>query len=522
MRSPLRLALAALALPALALAEPCPTDGVFTVDGLGTPADELSRLADLAPGALAPESGMLRRGAVRERPRCAGGPEMPWGDRYLRWAPEGRALAAAPLRLTAGYRNLSPAAGNDGLLWQGRGGAALAAAGVLGRLGPVAWQLSPELAWSQNDHFRTPPGSLPDQPFSSPWYGDALDLPQRPGAGPTAAAALGQSFLGAALGGLEAGVSTENRWWGPGRRASLLLSDAAPGFPHAYLGTARPWDPGVGALELLAVWGRLSRSAGFPEGGHPALAGLAFAWSPRWVPGLHLGFGRVFVETPRSLRDDWYLSVLEPPVKGWVPGGDNPGDNQLLSLWWRWVMPPAGFELYGEWAVQDFSAPDRMVREPERTTAWTLGFQRLAIAGPRWIRVAFELTTTRSALPPGYDATFYTHPDDLGYTHRGQPLGAALGPGGAGFVAEVDVFGPGGRTGVALEWTRRNEDVFWDRIAGPPPSNEHDAELVGVLRQTLLLGPVVLDAELGGGFRWNRDFLRDEPVFRASLEASLP
>src|SRR5689334_7827256 len=108
--------------PAIARAEAaCAPDRVLTVDGLGSPADELGRLADLAPGVLAPDSGMMRRGGVSSRGECAGSAGTPWDARFVAPAPtDDRALAAVTPRLLTTWRT-QPGGGNDGLLWQGRG-----------------------------------------------------------------------------------------------------------------------------------------------------------------------------------------------------------------------------------------------------------------------------------------------------------------------------------------------------------------------------------------------------------------
>jgi hypothetical protein len=513
------LATTALAAAPLArAAEPCTPGAALPVDGLGTPADELSRLAELAPGVLVPESGLLRRGARSTRLVCEGSPGTPWDARFVVPIAPGDGVAIVPPRIVATFRNLSPGGGDDGVLWQGRGLSTLTSGGVAVRRGILSVQLAPAVTWSQNQAFPiVPTGEPGDLGWRNAWYGEGLDLPQRFGATAFSRVSLGQSHVQLEAFQLQLGVSTENRWLGPGIRSSLLLSNNAEGFPHAFLGTARPLDIGIGKLELLLLWGRLSRSAYFPDGGHPAIAMLALAYEPRWVPGLHLGAGRSYVESWSALRGDLYLSALEPPIKGWLPGGDNPEDNQFLSLWARWVHPASGLEVYGEWALEDFAAPDKIVRQPERTSAWTIVLQKLFVAGPRWIRVIAEATTTRDTLPAGYGSRFYTHRHDLGYTNGGQYLGAWIGTGADAQHLGVDVFTPRGRFGGYVERVRRNDDVFWQEIAVAPPDSGHDAELVAALRQVIFAGGLELSWEAGAGYRWNRDFLRNEPVLRASI-----
>jgi hypothetical protein len=509
--------------PAIARADPaCAPDAVLTIDGLGSPADELARLADLAPGVLAPDSGMMRRGGVFGRGVCAGSGGTPWDARFVAPAPtDDRALISVTPRLLTTWRT-QPGGGNDGVLWQGRGASTLLSGGVAGRLGILSAQLAPAVAWSQNDLYEMVPTGQPGNlAYRNAWYGNNLDLPQRFGAGPFARASLGQSYVQLEAFHLQLGVSTENRWLGPGIRNSLLLSNTADGFPHLFFGTARPLETPIGSVELLLLWGRITRSSYFPDQGDRAFTALALAYQPRWIPGLYLGFGREYVESWAALRGDLLLSVLESPIKHYLPGGDNPDDNQLFSLWWRWVLPASGFEFYGEWSRDDHGRPAALVRIPERTSAMTLGVQKLFAAGPRWVRFVGEYSRTSSTVPPGFGADYYTHGRNVGYTHEGQLLGASIGSGGDVQLLAVDVFTASGRIGGYVERLRRNDDIFWAQIAAPGTETDHDAELVAMARQVLFAGPVEVSWEAGGGYRWNRDFIRHEPVVRASVAVAV-
>jgi hypothetical protein len=503
--------------------EACAPDARLVLDGIGTPSDELARLADLTPGVLAPESGLIRRGAVSSRLVCAGAPATPWGDRYLEPAPPERFVAVVPPRLLSTFREKSPGGGNDGLLWQGRGFSTMASGGVRARWGILSAQLAPALAWSQNDSFRTvPTGEAGDLAFENPWYRRELDLPQRFGAGPFGRASLGQSYLQLEAFGAQLGVSTENRWWGPGIRNALLLTNNAEGFPHLYLGTARPVDIWIGKLEAQLLVGQLSRSDYFRHSSSRAFNALALVYTPRWVPGLHLGLGRGFIESWESARGDAFLSPLESLLKSALPGGDNPEDNQISSVWMRWVLPSAGFELYGEFGRDDHASFAALVRVLDRTAAWTLGFQKLFPAGSRWVRVVGEIANLQSSEPPPRTTLFYTHGENLGFSHDGQLLGAWIGTGGESQYLAVDVLTRSGRIGGYVERVVRNDDIFWRDIAFPDQGTDHDVETVGGYRQVRFVGPVELSLEAALGYRENRDFMHGELVYRAALGVAVP
>lgn len=498
----------------VAAGEACaPGGGVLLVDGLGTWSEELARLAELAPGVLVPRSGMLRRGAVSERAMCAGA-SVPWGrlvgtdEPVFDWV--------AP-RLTLAFERASPSGGNDGLLWQGKGASSLLSGGVRGRWKAFSYQLAPEVSWSQNAEFELVDTGLDGrEAYASGFYRGGLDLPQRFGADPFFQVSPGQSYLQLEGFGARIGVSTENRWWGPGIRHAVLLTNNAPGFPHAYLGTARPVDIWIGALEAEWFVGSLTRSKYHLDPyATPAFTGLALVYQPRWVHGLYLGVGRTYVESWESLRDDWFLSVLEGPDKG-LAGGDNPSDNQMLSAWFRWVMTDV--ELYGEFAQDDFH-PNLVARtkEPDRCAAWNLGFQKRIASGDRWWRVVGELAKTASNRRGSRSCSVYLHGRNGDYTHEGQLLGDWIGPGADSQYLGVDVFTQGGRFGGFVERVRRNQEVYWQLGTPDEIKGRDDAELVLGLRHVLLLRAAELSWNLAAGRRFNRDFLQDEFVLRAGL-----
>jgi hypothetical protein len=517
-------ALLALATPAPARAA-CEPGATLLVDGLGTPADELARLADLLPGELLPESGMIRRGSLSRRTVCAGAPGTPWDARYAAPGPEGESggprVTWVPLRTLTAFHNLSPGGANDGLLWQGKGLSSMLSGGAELRWGPLSAQLAPAVAWAQNQAFPLyPTGQAGDLAYAG-FYGDRLDLPQRMGSGAFTRASFGQSHVELQAYGLALGVSSENRWWGPGVRNALLISNNADGIPHAYLQTTRPADIGIGKLEAVFLVGSISRTRWY-AGSHTdkAYTAVAFTYEPSFAPGLYLGAGRTYVESWSILRSDHGLSALQPPGDY---GTNVPGNNQLLTLWMRWVMPESHFETYLEWGRDDSGTFAGLMRTGDATSAFTLGFQKLVPAGERWWRIQGEFTQTRDALPFSRNV-FYSHPESAGYTNGGQLIGAAIGPGADSQYLGVDVLGPGGRLGGYVERIRRNDEFFLGTIVPAQPSRiaQRDVELVAMLRQVVFAGPVEVSWEAGGGYRWNRSFLRNEPVLRAQVALAVP
>jgi hypothetical protein len=445
--------------------------------------------------------------------------------------PEAQRIRWVPIRLVSAWNSTYPSSDNDGLLWSGRGMSQLLTAGAHVRWGPVSAALAPEVTWSENRAFDLAPnGQAGNLRFGSGYYGNAIDLPQRFGVGPVATWGPGQSYLRFDRWNVGVGLSSENLWLGPGLRNSIVMSNAGPGFPHAFLGTTRPADVWIGKAEAFLFWGRLERTRFVEGGGHPLITGLALSYEPRWIPGLYVGLARAFVQPwdGRKLRD--YLAVFQPFEKqslgSQLPNGDNPDDNQLASVFARWAFPQVGLEIYGEWAREDHDwSWWGTIREPDHSQAYLLGLQKVFRAGARLVRFHAELAHLQELRPLGNERgvpVYYTHNADLGYTNRGQLIGAWIGPGADSQTLAVDVFHRGGRIGGYLERVRRNDAYYWAVVEPVKGNFSHDAEVALGVRQALSLRSFEVAWEAAAAYRQNRDFIRHEPNLKVRLNLAMP
>ena len=388
----------------------------------------------------------------------------PWGDgpailRLL--AREGQSVAwdvETRLFYNSGY----PSWENDGSVWRGRGLTAAFDAGGSMRWKGLEVRLRPSVRWAANSAFALAANDLPGAyEWAYPWR--PIDLPQRFGPDAFWTADLGQSEIRLDAGPLALGVSAREAWWGPGKENAIVLGNAAGGVPRGFVGSSRPLDAGLARVEWQWTVGRLKRSdwfaPGTPDPGR-YLTGWVVTVSPDAVLGLHVGgalvsYGRM-PEGGLSVAD--YLSAL-------LPQDTSTADN-LGSVFFRWVLPESDFEVYAEWARNDRpSGFDDFVFEPEHSQGYTLGLVKLFAWGPeRRVAVATELThlamegTSRLRDNP----TFYAHSVALeGYTHNGQPLGAAVGPGGIQQYLSATVYHPGGRAELWVRRRVRDNDAFY-------------------------------------------------------------
>jgi hypothetical protein len=374
---------------------------------------------------------------------------------------------------------------NDGDLWAGRGRNLRLAGGFYSKLGPLQIVLAPEITQEANKYFalHIPEIERPDipgdrSPWAFPWYVNgpySIDMPTRFGDKPIRRTSLGQSSLLISFSRFQFGFANENEWWGPGIGNALVLSNNAPGFPHFLLRTAKPIKTRIGDLDARWIVGGLTESSFFDTTSTDNLRSItlgALTLKLRRPAGLTIGVTRSVWETASGWNDvsKRWLELFHPI--GWPndrPLSDSTlspgGRDQIYSLFGRWVMPESGFEVYGEWGRTEFPPSLRnFIIAPNHTQAYTVGFQwrRAGFTGADFWRLQAENTSVEQG------ATFRDRPLGVwytsrkviqGYTNRGQPLGAAVGPGSSGQNLNIDYMRQGWSIGMKVGRIRYNEDV---------------------------------------------------------------
>lgn len=430
---------------------------------------------------------------------------------------------------------------NDGALWAGRGLSTRITTGWAGANGGWRLIIAPELLFSSNAQFDfnrdrnkffspTVPEARWGGGFANFWYVQpfSADVPWRMGARTVAHLAPGQSGIWYRRAAAEVGATTENAWWGPGVRNAILLSDNAPGIPRVELRSAHPLRTRVGAFEWRWFSGALSESPYFDTdtlNDVRSIAAAALTWRPSFAPTLTVGAARAVYGTVSGYGTtpfhffDVFRSTSKRAPSGLPPGSpidsmlQPSGQAQLASLFARWVFPPAGAEVYAEWARQNFPRSLRdLLIAPSYSDGYTVGLQwrRPAPGDATTLRVQAEITDLEQS--PGFNDrevdVFYTSRRVLqGYTQRGQVLGAAIGPGGSSQWLAVDRVSPRGSFGVTFSRVRWNEDVRalydWPAYLG---YCNHDVSVLPGVRGGHTLGAGYLSGELIVGTRLNAFF----------------
>lgn len=378
---------------------------------------------------------------------------------------------------------------NDGSMIPAKGFQTQVSAGVYARWGPVSIQFRPEFVWAQNAAFHAFPPGQSNYVWQN-YYDTVLnriDAPFRFGTGQYTKALPGQSSIRFHFKKLSIGVSTENLWWGPGVRNSLLMTNNAPGFPHLTLNTTAPVATPIGSFEGQLVGGLLKKS-GFlpPDTGRMVdgrrlfvpkldddryLNGLVLTWQPKWTKGFYLGFSRASYT---------YVSFINPSFNSYLPviGGffkgsgssiekeDAKRTDQMLSLSFRLLLPKEGFELYGELGRNDHSGNMRdLLLEPEHSRAAVIGLKKLVkTRGKAKLELMAEFTNLQlplTRLVREQESWYSHHQVRDGYTHFGQVVGAGIGPGGSSQTLGANWWKGISRTGVLLERVVHNNDFYY-------------------------------------------------------------
>jgi hypothetical protein len=403
-----------------------------------------------------------------------------WGNAGI---PDGSVTLPPQIRIV--HNSAIPYSANNGGLWSGRGTSSRVGAGAAFKMGRLRIVLAPEVTTSENDSFPPravniiPSPAIPAgrSPFSYPWFANgpySIDMPLRFGNKRRQQLRPGQSSIFADVRGLAFGFSTENEWWGPGIDNALVLSNNAPGFPHLLLRNSRPLGVRGGDVEFRWLVGGLSESPFFddtPGNNTRSIASAVVVLRPRVVDNLSIGLARSVIGTSTGWRQipfRW-LDVLHV---GGHPNDGAPydstlspgGRDQLFSIFARWVLPASGAEVYGEWGRLDFPRNLRdLLVEPNRGQAYTLGLQWTRNAfGSGFLHLRVENTSLEQslALANKFAGVWYTSRRVLqGFTNQGEVLGAAVGPGSSGQVAEVNYFSEGGFFGVEFGRARYSEDI---------------------------------------------------------------
>lgn len=397
-------------------------------------------------------------------------------------------VEALPIKLTQQYNTFAPYGWNDGSMIPAKGYQTLLTAGLYAKYGILSVQIKPEYVFAVNPDYEIFPLTESSSVRQiNAFYLNTTDLPTPYGDQSYSKLNWGQSNVSVAVNKFSIGISTENLWWGPGTRNSLIMSNTAPGFLHFTFNTRQPIETFIGSFEGQIICGKLEGSnlsspkSQFIIDGIDYevpkindwryINGLSINYHPKWVPGLFVGLNR----TIQVYRDDMgnnfsdYMPIFAPFQKKNTDGEDAKSRDQLASLFFRWVMKESKFEFYGESGWNDHSQDLwDLFQSPEHSRAYLFGFNKLFMLNKtknKYLKVNFETThmeqsADRIVRPAG---AWYQHGIIFhGYTNKGEVLGAGIGPGSNLQTLDFSVWEKDKVWGIQVERYAHNMDFFYD------------------------------------------------------------
>ena len=391
-----------------------------------------------------------------------------------------------PVTLQTQFNSDHPYGWNDGSMIPSKGLETVLSGGVYIQYGILSVQLRPEIVLAANSDFSTFNPNHYDVIFAR--YYDVynnIDLPVRFGTDTYSSLKAGQSSIRLNYGSMSLGLSTENLWWGPGIRNSLLMSNTAPGFLHATLNTTKPIHTAIGSFEGQLIGGKLNNSGFAPlQPDHTYfgadlyvpkptdwryLAGIVLSWQPKWVPGLFLGFDQTSQTYGKNINGIKDILPIFSPVKGTTAPDEaiNKAD-QRSEIFMRWLWTQENAEIYFEWGHNNYTSDFlQSLLSPEQSRAYVVGIRKLMpfnSAKDEHLLLGVEVTqlqeTNVSKVLAG-DSWYTSKGIPAGYTNDGEVLGAGIGPGGN--LQSVEMAWVKGLKKIGLQFERyiHNNDFYY-------------------------------------------------------------
>lgn len=408
-----------------------------------------------------------------------------------------------PIDYIFNYTSHHPYNRNNGSLIPNRGIQYLVSAGIYLELGPLTIQLKPEYVYSENKSF----DGFWEGHYDIIWakrysLWNRIDMPERFGTEKIKKNTLGQSSVRLNYKSLSIGISSENIWWGPSYRNGVLMSNNAQGFNHFTFNTIRPIKTKIGNFEWQFVTGRLEPSDFEPPGTERTFGGsyifvpkinqrggqndwrffqgYTLTYSPKWIPGLHLGLIRWLQMYGTMFHGgyDW-ISTKTGKSIGWFPIFSNflrendkiepyeKETDQAAGVFFRWLWEDSKAEFYGEFNFNDakFNFRD-LLSDSDHSRGVTLGVRKLFDSKKKYSQIEFhwewtQLEQTASRLIRNAGSWYMHGRVYHGFTNRGEVIGAGIGPGSNSNYISVSKVNQLKKIGFALEIVDQDNDFYY-------------------------------------------------------------
>ena len=390
---------------------------------------------------------------------------------------------------------------NNGTMIPNRGYQHIISPGIYFKTGPLRIQIKPEHHFSQNKKF----DGFWEGHYPEIWakrYGlwNTIDMPERFGNNEHNKTTLGQSSIRLNFKNISLGLSSENLWWGPSIRNSIMMSNHAQGFNHITLNTTKPIKTLIGNFEFQIVSGRLESSGYNPPNIDYEYAGtklyvpkinqlgdtkdwrymqgFVISYSPKFIKNLSVGLIR-WVNMYSALVDGKYTWMRGNP--SYFPAFRNlfrkndkfidyeAQTNQAAGIFLKSIWKDAMAEIYFEFHHNDSKQNLRdLFLDSDHSRASTIGLQKIYkgkkdnfLFGWEWTQM--EQSASRLLRNAG---SWYQHGYVYdGYTNRGEVLGSSIGPGSNSHFISIERLRKNEKIGIALEIIDNDNDFYHEAFA---------------------------------------------------------
>lgn len=380
-------------------------------------------------------------------------------------------------------------------------------------------RLAPERQYAQN--LDIPQSPLGASPFQYPMREGTIDLPPRLGEEAFTRWDAGRTEVAFLPGGMEVALSHAPPPVGGGRWMGLLSGRGAPGFWHVRVGTAAPVKVFGAQMSGYLLSGRAENSAfalNAPGASRPLYRAGVEVVPFAQEPGLRVHAASATVWNGRD-ESTAIAQLFSPLTLPFSPASRSQRALVLTSIGVQWSFPEDQLDLYAELLSQGGRrSASRLLESPLEGKGWMLGLRKgwtpspdlhLAL-GVEWANL--EANKDRLVRPP---ITLYA--DSLvtqGYTHRGLPLGAWIGPGSNSQIVDLSVASRGlTLMAYGMRWTHDNDRYYQYFLPQPNPTNyqKHEVELILGAQLAYRRSQVQVGASYAHAVLYNRFYgLRDE------------
>jgi hypothetical protein len=456
------------------------------------------------------------------------------------------------------YNTTLPKGTNDGAIWQGKGYNQYVTGGFHLKFTALNIAFRPVLGFTQNQSFQLSPHPVPARLNELSYPLRRLDAVQRFGYKSFTWSDLGDSYVDINLKYIRVGLSNQRVLFGPAMINPLLHSFNAPGFKYARIGTTNPIETPIGGIEFLYINGALEKSDYFDTNTnrkYSSTQSLVVTYQPRFIKGFYIGGNRTYIEDYKETTSEKFKmagKIFDFFTKSKLATEDNPTgqdpDNQMASLFFRWMFPKNQFELYGEFGRNDHNVDFRDLRmQPDHDRAYLFGFIKLfSFRKDQFLAVNFESTildatrssytrTTSSPASPtnlGITGRWYTHYRQNGFVNKGQILGAGIGSASNSYSLKFDYFNSKHNTSLMLSRISYNNGLLnfqptYQRIqeSNPTGIKRHQLRNIELLISLETTFMTVFDIEssfrLDQSFIWNHNYLKDNDMMNTRFELVL-